>query len=330
MRYTASVELHTSLAQVLRTKREYIEALDGMGIRTVEDLLLYLPRAYEDLSQISTINSATLNTKVSIRGTVEELKLIRTRTRKQLVKGTIVDTEGTQAEVVWFNQPHIKRMLSDGDEVVLTGKLVLNGRKVQLQSPQFESAGISSGDLLHAGRLVPVYPQHEIITSKWLREKVALLKDAIHTLPETLPDEVLKEESLLARTDAIAAMHFPDDSSQVEKALKRMEYEEMYRVQREALEKKREWQGEKQERLKIPMDSELIRSLFASLHFTPTNSQKIAIYEILYWLVVMLFEPYGSSRLAYHAENIFFWSVGVPVAAIVIYFLIRWASKKKQ
>ena len=56
----------------------------------------------------------------------------------------------------------------------------------------------------------------------------------------------------------------------------------------------------------------------------------IAIYEILYWLVVMLFEPYGSSRLAYHAENIFFWSVGVPVAAIVIYFLIRWASKKKQ
>ena len=281
MRYTASVELHTSLAQVLRTKREYIEALDGMGIRTVEDLLLYLPRAYEDLSQISTINSATLNTKVSIRGTVEELKLIRTRTRKQLVKGTIVDTEGTQAEVVWFNQPHIKRMLSDGDEVVLTGKLVLNGRKVQLQSPQFESAGISSGDLLHAGRLVPVYPQHEIITSKWLREKVALLKDAIHTLPETLPDEVLKEESLLARTDAIAAMHFPDDSSQVEKALKRMEYEEMYRVQREALEKKREWQGEKQERLKIPMDSELIRSLFASLHFTPTNSQKIAIYEIL-------------------------------------------------
>ena len=56
----------------------------------------------------------------------------------------------------------------------------------------------------------------------------------------------------------------------------------------------------------------------------------IAIYEILYWLAVMLFEPYGNSRLVYHAENIYFWSVGVPVAAIVIYFLIRLASKKKQ
>ena len=55
----------------------------------------------------------------------------------------------------------------------------------------------------------------------------------------------------------------------------------------------------------------------------------IAIYEILYWLAVMLFEPYGQWFYD-NAENIYFWSVGVPVAAIVIYFLIRWASKKKQ
>ena len=55
----------------------------------------------------------------------------------------------------------------------------------------------------------------------------------------------------------------------------------------------------------------------------------LAVYEILYWLVVMLFKPYGNSALVYHEENIFLWSVGVPVAAIVIYFLIRWASKKK-
>ena len=55
----------------------------------------------------------------------------------------------------------------------------------------------------------------------------------------------------------------------------------------------------------------------------------IAIYEIVYWLAVMLFEPYDQ-MLYDDAENIYFWSVGVPVAAIVIYFLIRWASKKKQ
>ena len=53
----------------------------------------------------------------------------------------------------------------------------------------------------------------------------------------------------------------------------------------------------------------------------------IAIYEILYWLVVMLFEPYGSWGDD-DIINIFLWSIVVPVAAIVIYFLIKWASKK--
>ena len=53
----------------------------------------------------------------------------------------------------------------------------------------------------------------------------------------------------------------------------------------------------------------------------------IAIYEILYWLVVMLFEPYGR-MLEDDIFNIFLWSIVVPVAAIVIYLLIKWASKK--
>jgi len=281
MRYTASVELYTPLAQVLKSKRDYIEALGGMGLHTVEDLLLYLPRTHEDLTEMSTIESARLHEKVSIRGTVHALKLIRTRSHKMLVKGNFTDTEGSEAEVVWFNQPHITRMLTDGEEVVLTGKLILHGKKVQFQSPQFESTKIRGQNLVHAGRLVPVYPQHEIITSKWLREKITLIKDAITEIPETLPEAVLEEEHLLPRSDAIYALHFPDDASQVERALQRMEFEEMYQVQKEALERKREWQGRTQERLKIPMDIELIRALFASLRFTPTNSQKIAIYEIL-------------------------------------------------
>src|SRR3989338_9117652 len=235
--------------------------LGGMALHTVEDLLLYMPRTHEDLTEMSTIESARLNEKVSIRGTVHALRLIRTRSHKMLVKGNFTDTEGSEAEVVWFNQPHITRMLTDGEEVVLTGKLILHGKKVQFQSPQFESTKIRGQNLVHAGRLVPVYPQHEIITSKWLREKITLIKDAITEIPETLPEAVLEEEHLLPRSDAVYALHFPDDASQVERALQRMEFEEMYRVQKEALERKREWQGRTQERLKIPMDIELIRAL---------------------------------------------------------------------
>ncbi len=277
--YTCLMELSTPLQGVLRTTKEYLAALEGMGIRTVEDLLLYLPRSHEDLSQLQSLATAPLEAKVTIRGTVQNLRFVRTRRGKSLVTALFTDTDGAKTDVIWFNQPHILRMLKEGDDIVLTGKLVMNGKKLQFQSPQFERGG--QGPLVHAGRLVPIYPQHDRITTKWLREKMVLIRGAIEQLPETLPREVLEEERLFPRRDAVRALHFPERPEEVERALERMAYEEMFRLQREALERKQQWQGERQERLRVPMDVALIRAFFASLRFTPTDSQRIAIYEIL-------------------------------------------------
>ncbi|MBI5155776.1 DEAD/DEAH box helicase, partial [Candidatus Peregrinibacteria bacterium] len=273
------MKLKTPLKDVLHTTGDHLTALEGMGIKTVQDLLLYLPRAHEDLSQIQTLSTAPLNEKVTLRGTVNKIKLTRIRGGKYLVGAKFIDTEGGVAEVVWFNQPHIKRMLIDGADVVLMGKISEKGSKLQLLSPQFEVAG--ARPLVHSGRLVPIYPQHDIINTKWLREKMSLIKEAIDLLPETLPAEVLEEEKLMRRSEAVYALHFPDKPEDVTLAQERMAFEAMYNVQHDALERKKEWQGEHQERLKIPMDVDLIKSFFASLKFSPTGSQKIAIYEIL-------------------------------------------------
>lgn len=273
------MNLATPLSKVLSTTNEHISVLKEMGLKTVEDLLLYLPRTHEDLSHVQTILSAPMDEKGTFRGTITQLRKFRTRTGKQLVTGKFIDPEGSIAEAIWFNQPHIMRMLTEGDEVVLTGKLTQKGSKLQIQSPQFER---EEGDaLVHSGRLVAVYPQHDLINTKWLREKMVLVKDAISSLPENLPDEVLEEEELMSRADAIMAMHFPENGEEVNKAHVRLSFEEMYQLQCTVLQKKLEWQGDTQERLKIPMDTELVKAVFASLQFTPTDSQKIAIYEIL-------------------------------------------------
>lgn len=266
-------------AGMLRTTEVYIDALRSMGIQTVEDLLLYLPRSYEDLSEMVTLLTAPLNVKVTLRGSVDKLKLVRLKNRKVLVQGQFIDESGERAAVVWFNQPHIMRMLTDGQNVALTGKVVENGYKLQINSPTFESA--SRAQLLHAGRIVAVYPQTEMLNSKWLREKMVLVKGAIDQFRETLPPEVIEEEKLLSRTETIAELHFPTTPERLEQAKDRMAFEEMYLIQQQALERKRSWQGERQKRLSIPMDIELIKAFFASLKFTPTGGQKVAIYEIL-------------------------------------------------
>jgi ATP-dependent DNA helicase RecG len=273
------VQLSTPLKTVLRTTKDHLEALDGMGIKNVRDLLLYLPRAHEDLSRILTLSQVPVGEKVSVRGQIGTIKVVRIRGGKYIVNTMFTDSEGGTAEVVWFNQPHIRRMLPDESEVVLTGKLVEKNYRLQFQSPQFEIAGQRA--LVHAGRLVPIYPQHDIINTKWLREKIELVKDAIDLLPETLPKSVLEEENLPSAQEAVKALHFPEKPEDVERAKHRMAFEEMYKVQCDALERKKLWQGERQSRLVIPMDVELIKSFFACLKFTPTTSQRIAIYEIL-------------------------------------------------
>lgn len=273
------MNLKTPLKEVLHTTNDHIAVLGTMGLHTVGDFLFYLPRAHEDLSQLQTIADSPLNEKVTMRGTIGKLKVVRIRGGKFLITTLFTDSEGSALEVIWFNQPHIKRMLTEDCDVVLTGKIIEKSYKLQMQSPQFEIAG--NRPLVHAGRLVAVYPQHDVINTKWLREKMVLVKEAIDLIEETLPEILITEETLVSRKAAIHALHFPETPEDVENARQRMAFEEMYHVQTAALERKKMWQGEHQKRLQIPMDAELIKLFFASLKFKPTNSQKIAIYEIL-------------------------------------------------
>lgn len=250
-----------------------------MEIKTVKDLIEYLPRTYEDLSETTTLLGAAAGEKVTLRGTIRKLKLVRTRARKMFVQGQFEDEVGDFAEVIWFNQPHVMRMLKEGQVVTLIGKVVEDGYKLKLQSPQFEDG--SRTVALHAGRIVAVYAQSEQISSRWLREKMALVRPMMAELKETLPDDVMQSEKLLPRSQTIEELHFPTTPERLDEAKQRMAFEEMFAVQTEALERKKQWQGERQKRLQLPMDAELIKAFFQSLNFTPTGGQKVAIYEIL-------------------------------------------------
>jgi RecG-like helicase len=75
---------------ILKTTSAYIDALAEMGIRTIDEFVLHFPRAYEDLSSMTTLSTAPVNKKVTIKGAITALKLVRTRTRKQLVQAKAV------------------------------------------------------------------------------------------------------------------------------------------------------------------------------------------------------------------------------------------------
>ena len=276
------MQLSTPLSEALSTKKEYIKALSDMGLKTIEDLLLYFPRAYEDLSEFKPLHEAKDGEVITTKGFLQGIKLIPTKNRKmKLVKAMFYDQTGYESEAVWFNQPHLLRTLPMDKEVVVSGKVKWNYGKITLQGPVVEK---SKATQIHAGTTVPTYPQHDVITSKWLREKIHPLLYLTKDLPEVLPDEILEAEKLMPKSLAVQEIHFPSSQEKLEAAQDRLGYEELFLLQLKSLKAKKEWQDSRpasSEDEGMPLDPEFVKAFFATLPFTPTNAQKIVIYEIL-------------------------------------------------
>lgn len=276
------MNLSTALSDALSTKKEYILALKEMGLFTVGDLLLYFPRGYEDLSEFKKVYEAKDGEIITTKGFLHGIKAIPTKNRKiKLIKAMFYDSYGNECEVVWFNQPHLIRTLPMDKELIIAGKVQYQYGKYTLQSPTVETIKEVQ---IHAGATVPIYPQHEVITSKWLREKVHPLLFLSKEFEEVLPEEIIKEEGLMSKSEAIKEVHFPTSTEALKRAQDRLGYEELFLLQLNAVKTKEEWKDSRSddnEDSGMPFDPEFVKDFFSTLPFTPTGAQKVTIYEIL-------------------------------------------------
>jgi len=276
------MNLSTPLSEALSTKKEYIRSLKEMGVFTVRDLLLYFPRAYEDLSVFKKIWEAKDGEIITTKGFLHGIRLIPTRNRRvKLVKAMFYDQHGTECEVVWFNQPHLLRMLPMDTELIVAGKVEFKYGKYTLQNPEVETIKEAQ---IHVGTMVPIYPQHEVITAKWLRGKIHPLLYLAKEFDEILPEELMDEENLIPKAEAIREVHFPSSAETLKKAQDRLGYEELFLLQLNAVKTKLDWKNSRDPSDNIqgmPMDPEFVKGFFSTLPFTPTGAQKVTIYEIL-------------------------------------------------
>ncbi len=277
-----TMNLNTPLEAVLSTKKEYILALKEMNLRTVEDLLLYFPRTYEDLSESKTLLQVKTGEKVSMSGRLFGMKTIPTKNRKMnLIKAMFYDAYGNSCEVVWFNQPFVKRTVPMKTDVIVSGKMQFAYGKYTIQSPTVELADKKQ---IHTAGMVPVYPQHEVITSKWLRGKLSPLLYLSKEFEEVLPYEIVEEEGLMPKSAAIKEVHFPTNQKSLDMARDRLAYEELFLLQLSAVQRKQEWRnsrGSDSSIQEVEMDVKFVKDFFSTLPFTPTGAQKVAIFEIL-------------------------------------------------
>lgn len=190
------------------------------------------------------------------------------------------DTGGIRA--VWFNQPYLEETLPEGTNVSLAGKVVLDKRGMYLSGPVYEKySGTEApvaGALRHTGRLVPVYPETEGVTSKFLRYLIKpVLEDLV--IDDPLPATMRRRFGLMDLGAAVRTIHYPESVDDVAPARARLAFDDILILQLKALTERRLLNLQRSPA--VAMDTTYMRALIGQLPFRLTRDQRVATLEIL-------------------------------------------------
>lgn len=216
--------------------------LHRLDIRTVRDLLFHLPRRYDDLrdvrnlGELGRVDDATL---VSARVQVRELRVEQTF-RRRVQRTTAYLTDGTgDAEATWFGRRFIERRVREGDWLIVSGRLKRRGWILTFDNPEFSRA--DGAEVLHAGRIVPIYRLTAGLTVTRLR---AAMREALdrggRAYPEYLPAGIRRQEGIVGIGEAVEAAHYPETFEARDEALRRLAFDELLALQLGMVERRRQ------------------------------------------------------------------------------------------
>jgi ATP-dependent DNA helicase RecG len=247
-----------------------------LNVRVVRDLLYFFPRRYVDYSQTKPISELVEGEEQTIVGTIWQARVASLGVRR----GTeaIVGDETGNIRVVWFNQPYLAKSFRTNARVVISGTVSeFKGRKV-FESPEWEL--LQDKELIHTGRLVPVYPLTQGLyprqVRKWTKE---IVDGCAWQLDEFLPSEIRRCCQLPDLPTAIAQVHFPDAWTMAEDARRRLAFDELFLLQLGVLARKRDWQ-EGQPGNDFQVNREVVDRFLGCLPFSLTRAQERVWQEI--------------------------------------------------
>ncbi len=260
-----------------------------LNVKTLHDLLYFFPRRYVDYSQRKFIAELEEGKEQTIIGIIWQARIATFANRR----GTeaIVGDETGNIRVVWFNQPYLAKKFPTNAKVAISGIVCsFKGRNV-FESPEWEI--FEEKELLHTGRLVPIYPLTQGLyprqVRKWTKEAI---DGWIWQVSDFLPSEIKTRCQLLDLPEAIAQIHYPGDHLMAERAKERLAFDELFLLQLGVLVRKRDWQ-ENQPSNSFNIYQEVIDAFLHCLPFTLTGAQERVLGEILNDLN----QPRAMSRL---------------------------------
>ena len=213
----------TALQGIGPTRAKQLQAL---GIETIYDLMAYFPRTYEDRTRLVPINELEIDQPACFEGIViRGPQTAHIRKGLSITKLTVADLTG-KLNLVYFNQPYMAENLKYGETYIFYGAVSGDYAAYQMQNPACEQADLP-GTVTR--RIMPIYSLTAGISNKLLSKCIHQALDAcLAELPELLPASVLLKYGLCSGQEAYAAIHEPADWEALERAKKRLVFEEFF------------------------------------------------------------------------------------------------------
>jgi ATP-dependent DNA helicase RecG len=269
------------------------DRLAKLGIYTVRDLLYYYPRDYLDYAREVNIRELDAGETVTLVGTVSRCACFTSPRNSRLTIFELVVRDRTgQIKLSRFFpgtrysnrgwQEQQKRQYPPGTRVAASGLVKVNKYGTTLDDPQIE---VLSGpddpiDSLTVGRVVPIYPLTDGVNANLLRRAMLEAIPAAAQLVDPLPPPLRDQFSLMALPEAIAQIHYPDNSDILSQARRRLVFDEFFYLQLGLLQRRRS-QRQGQTSAVLKSQGELIDQFYHVLPFALTPAQQRVVNDIL-------------------------------------------------
>jgi ATP-dependent DNA helicase RecG len=293
------------------------ELLARLGIARVGDLVLHLPRHFDDLSDVRGMDGIEADVLQTVAGEVVEIEGRQLNDGRRITSVVIADAKGHVLEGVWFNQTAVASRMRYGQQVAFSGKPRWNRDHWSMNHPRVQA--LDGDDREPTRQVVPVYPMTENLRPEQLRDWIrqALSKAAGH-VADLIPDSLRARHQYPPVAEALWQVHFPEVVQQGVHAKRRFTYEE-FLVLQVALAVRRREVRDRQQAPRLPTSQAIdahIRRLFP---FRLTADQDRAIAAVCKDLA-------GDRPM----QRLLQADVGAGKTAVAVYALLVAVANKHQ
>jgi len=209
----------------------------ALDLQTVGELLGYYPRRYDTRGELTDLASLRDGEHVTVQAEIAAVHVRKMRNRPGTILEAVVTDGQGRLTLTFFSkgrQDWREKVLTPGLRGLFSGQVSTFQGKRQLAHPECEVLGAGEARVRaadFAAELIPVYRASSQITSWQIGDSVRIALDTLDVEEDPLPREVRQRYGLIGLADALRGIHRPVDHADVQRAKKRLKWDEAFVLQ---------------------------------------------------------------------------------------------------